>query len=477
MLEVHVDGVNGSDITGDGTEELPLRTMAHGVTYLTNNSKMIVYPASYIEAISIDDVALTSNIHIEGRGGSKPRIDGFVRYTSFTLDSGNIWQTTSLVDPKNVYFETASGLVKGTKVANKASIVSAYQWWYNGTTTIFMYSTADPSSNYVSVRGNSISAGFYVEGINNFSIKNFEIMGIKGSGVNFVSCSNATVQNSTASYCSEDGMGGTDCTNVLIENCLIEWNGEVRGVIASPGDGISFHGTSTGVIRKNIVRNNMKAGIDNVQNSSFIIEHNLVYNNFANILSYSNIDAGVWTIIRNNIILSYSTDFGACGVNSNTVIYNNTMIGTHFAATMYGILFDSAGAYIAIVKNNIITRFTNGMNNLLISGAVIAETYNTIYDCSGGNTSGFALHSTDSTTDAQLVDIANGDYRLSTASTSRKRCENLTNYAAGQTSLIVEPNLDYAGNLRPAVGDWDAGALQYASRTNPYLLSMINGDF
>lgn len=76
-----------------------------------------------------------------------PALDnGAYWYDTFTYDSPNIWKSSPniLHDPEVVTFDR--WVVEGTRKATKAGLIGAGDWYWDRFSTVYVYSTAEPST-------------------------------------------------------------------------------------------------------------------------------------------------------------------------------------------------------------------------------------------------------------------------------------------------------------------------------------------
>lgn len=467
MATYWINKASGSDTNAGTSESAPFATIAKWLTVKADGDVVNLYGGSvatgrlsYYEELEILS-GLSGPLTIRGYGHYAPIINGGTALASWTLDSGSVVGASLAVDPLCVVFYDMNGNpTKGIPVANKAAINAEYKFfWDDPSDTLFRYgTTTDVGTTYSAIRYGARDRGIYLVDIDNVTIEDVAVWGVGGSGIDLLRCDGATMRRCDSGYNSEDGMGGNDCLTSLIEFCRIHHNGKVKGVIASPGDGISWHGltgasSATGTIRGCLIYSNSKAGVDNVGESIHVVENCLIYDNYANLLNYTSLLTGLQTF-RNNIIVASATDGGGIQAISHSNIYGNTFYGPGTGTSVYGIIVDGTvpGATIN-VKNNLSTNFGIGFVVTALAGLTLTENNNSL----GGNGAasfgaGFTPDASDLTSAPQLTNPGGlgGDYRLKSASPCRNAGANLI--SAGVTR-------DYAGRLRDTTPD--IGALSF----------------
>lgn len=487
MATYYVIGSGGSDLADGLTEATGFATLAKWITVSADND--FVWLKGSGQTYAETCVITKSGVTIMGYGTSRPILWGFADKTGFADGGSNQWSVTQATDPLNVFFFATTGtyfgqsgtVTKGTEVANKAAVVSAGQWfWDDPTNTLWIFSTSDPATAFGAVRVNSI-IGFKATGKTDLLLENVAAWGQAGAAFEFLGNSDdLVVRGCHAAFFSEDGIGGTDCVGTLIEYCLIEWGGQIFGTIASPGDGISWHGTSTFTIRKNVIRNMSKAAVDNIQSANGTIEANLIYNCYLNIVCFHSSPAV--QIVISNLVIAGASNPGALTFEDGTVqVIGNTFYGPGTTSIYGGIAVLNAAAVGTIYAyNNLITNFDAGFYNLA-AGTTWVEDYNSLGgngDPSLGGGTAIVPAANDITTAPLLVNPTGteaGNYRLQPTSPARDT-GTLINPAIGPP-FMNPPTFDFTGRTIGSTPDMGAFAFgSFAARHNGRLLQMMSDE-
>lgn len=441
----------GSDLN-PGTLVAPFATIAKAKTVRVAGDSVFLDGGDsftgqhhYLEELeeTLDGVSWTAY------GYHRPIVNGSVATTGFVLDSGSIWKKTGVAtDPLSMYFVLTDGsMAKGVSCASRAAVESTpFGFFYDGGAQEFcVNAAANPATAYREVRLCALQHGLFVNGADDVTVTHIGFIGQRGSAANCQSGANFRLRYCWVGWCSEDGAGGggAGATGSVIEYCLIEAAGQKHGsvVILSPGDGVSWHAGSTGVVRYCTIRNNLKAGLDSVEDAQ-IVHHNCTLSgNYANLLAFN---SGGSNTFYNLLVVVSATDGGGIAANG---------AGGCFA---YGCTFVGPGTGTALIGATIVTSatlqsciFVNFGVGILKLGGTLTEDHN----CLGGNgaaASGHTPHASDVTADPQLRSIATGDYRLKAASPCRGAGLDLS--GSGVT-------VDFCGRPRPAAPD--IGALQF----------------
>ena len=252
-----------------------------------------------------------------------------------------------------------------------------------------------------------------------FITLNSDASGFKLSGNHVIG--GFEVDSCAFSHHAEDGvyLGGPDFGGISIENCIIEWNGEVNGVpTGQEGDGIIMYGLCGKLwARRNLIANNWAKGISHASEGEFkgdssVVDSNLFLNNFEtgmdfcadnsyiryNYFSSNGIrdpEAGEWgdaglsmqgpssgNIIAFNVIKgSGQIELWPGGNNNN--FYNNTVIKDHYYTTVPGspyatcIMFFDGNGSGSEFRNNIVMNILSQPQHHF---AIISEVYERYID-------------------------------------------------------------------------------------------------
>jgi len=281
--------------------------------------------------------------------GASPIINGSTLITpgtSWSDEGSNVWSATAANMPEQVFFD---GAHFGNKVANLGALASEYDWYHDGSTTLYVYSPTDPDTRYTSP---GVECAYQTRGIFSWLQSYITVQDLTIERTGYQSILNVggkgwTVKNVSMLYSWNEGMRNwgndvnTRVDDLTVTGCTISYTGGegiyagnfgVNGVIS--GNSIEHACLSTAL--------DYTAGIkiwsgpsgsedpDNV--SGFLIEKNVV--------SYcgdgtGNRGAGIWCDTSSSNIVRYNRvhDNQLVGIliekgNSNqvygNVIYNHT---------------------------------------------------------------------------------------------------------------------------------------------------------
>jgi parallel beta-helix repeat protein len=268
-----------------------------------------------------------------------------------------------------------------------------------------------------------------------------------------------SVINCTVKSNGNDGIGGgRGSTGITVQNCYVSDNGFAFAGSSDPGDGVSWHGNSTGTISGCTIVGNRKAGIDCTDSASVTATGNYLSGNYRNVtISTNNGNGGGTHNFYYNVIVMSATDDHAAFYfdNQNTVtinMFNNTVYGL---GSLQGI---SIAAGTASIKNNIFAGFATGM---LSTGGTLNYDYNCLYN-NTTNYSGFTQQYNDVLANPAFIN-APTNFGLNTGSP----CIN--------TGVDVGLATDYLGNAISGAYP-DIGALEYASPGTRYFVDATGGN-
>jgi hypothetical protein len=240
---------------------------------------------------------------------------------------------------------------------------------------------------------------------------------IQGVGSTF------NVTRVTASSNSEDGLDlAGSVSGVIFDHCISENNGGAG--TGSAGDGFSFHGSSSGIIRYSISRNNLKTAVAHINTTQVQMYYNLFYHTTNGSLGLVYLDGGTYTLYNNVIYSDAQTGDG---------IYLTTNTTT-------------------TIKNNIVKGFDRGIYK---GSGTITEDYNDVYGAATANFSGLTAGSHSLQVNPLFTDGAGRDFTLQGTSP-------LIN-----AGVDVSLSTDYAGTSVPQGTSPDLGAYEYALPTAP----------
>jgi hypothetical protein len=269
--------------------------------------------------------------------GNAPQILGSSLVTAWTSDGSNVWHSTTTVSNPyaltyngNVYFKETSGLITWgkVKVANRAALVSEYQWEWESN-HIYIYSPTDPNTRYSGVEVTQRAIGISLNSKSYITIDGLEVAYANAGGID------------------EGIFPFVNLTGLIVKNCNIHHTG-IKSSAAGYGLGLAH---SNMLIQNNIIHDSGRRNISlnlyaaNIQVSSIIVENNTLYRGFHTTgVDIETDGAGTLDnlIIRNNLIYDDITEtldgvesHGADGIFigggtglTNIYIYNNLVKNT-----------------------------------------------------------------------------------------------------------------------------------------------------
>ena len=237
----------------------------------------------------------------------------------------------------------------------------------------------------------------------------------------------AVLTRVTASNNDNDGINiKSGWTNVNVYNCTVELNG-VDGV-GSDGDGVSYHNTTTGIVKYCNIYNNLKTAVAHVGDSDVNMSYNIFRHDTNGTLALTYVEGTGTYTFYNNVIYSAAQTGTGLQINSGTT---------------------------ATVKNNIIYGFDTGFHD---NGGTVTADYNLVYNAGSNNWSGLSQGTNSLTSDPLFIDRSSNNFRLQATS------------PAINVGTSVGETLDYLGNN--IFGTPDIGAYEIQSLLSPSTVSI-----
>jgi len=283
--------VGGNDSNNGTSTSTPWLTIAHVNAQSFNPGDSILFQGGCVwrEALAISPSGSTgrsagSGITVGSYGSGQPIIDGSDIYSSgWTNTSGNIWQH-ALNPPYAahiwVFFNgVAGGPNGGNPMASRGAIVSSNQWFWDGTSTLYVFSTSNPATAFTSP-GIEVTTRVGVQASNQsyVTFNNLNVRKTSQSCFDLYQLSHGTVSNTTTAYCGKNNIVFYNSTPGLSDNCVIANN---IGTYASES-GIAIKDTNNCVAYGNNISH---AGIqlDDEDNIGIVGNSgsNYIYNNYA----------------------------------------------------------------------------------------------------------------------------------------------------------------------------------------------------
>ena len=271
---------------------------------------------------------------------------------SFDIFLGNnVWSKAYSTAPWKIFFNR----VVGNKKTAINQLTSANDWYWEPN-ILYVYSATDPATLYTNpgIQGSAVRSGLSATGQSYVNVKNIDIQGAIGHGVDISGCTNFNLSNMnvvgskddsvwyinssgvltnvTPTYGYGDGISGNGTGNVACWYCTSHHNGFYEGGTGnSSGDGFTCHNSCVFSVYYSISYNNLKSGIAVTGSGGGNIWNNTLFNNFdatdiegpgwySNLgLGVEDIGGGTWNI-RNNITYGHQYEvyiLGTSGINSD----------------------------------------------------------------------------------------------------------------------------------------------------------------
>lgn len=342
--------------------------------------------------------------------GPKPDIMGSQLATGWALVTGTEYKAALAYTAVNAFWITAIPIVEATISKLLLGTAGSLTVGQFGTSSGFVHVNigSDPTTARIEVPRAGV-VGWALANISNTLVRGIRTLFHELSGVTAGNGTNNTFFGCDISWNGDDGVSPAGSGQMDVLFCNVIRNGRVRQVSGGAGDGISFHGTFRSRIVGNVVRDNEKGGVTNLQGCVVQVIGNLIdHNNQNAYILFDAANAGGAQLWQHNLIVIRSDDAQEGirmdgGATAILTAYNNTIIQVAANHTGNGIL----GTAAAIAKNNIITGFGVGINT-----AATAD-HNCVYSCTTAY-SGVTAGSGSITNDPLFV--GSGDYSLQTGS-------------------------------------------------------------
>lgn len=285
--------------------------------------------------------------------GDKPIINGSDLVTGWINDSGNVWRTTLANESHYVWIDGNFG----DKKTAKGNLVNEYDWYHDGSTTLYIYSATDPDIAYTSP-GIEATTRHY---------------GIKVGGKEYL-----TIQNINTKHCHKDGIilynySGSTKTDITIDSCKTEQNAR-HGFLNYSESGQADINNVT--ISNCEVYKNQQSGLRlTVNGSNWTVENNTIYENCRDENDYN---ASGIKLFSNGTVTNVTIQ--------NNEIYDN---GWQVQGTSYdigiGVWIDTVGSGMIVRYNKIYHNLFHGICFEIVTGA--KAYYNLCYNNGDSNSS------------------------------------------------------------------------------------------
>ena len=396
----YVDSANGSD-ANPGNQAAPWKTIAKVNATMLTPGQSVGFRAggTWREQLTPGQSGNAGNpITFASYGaGAQPIINGANMVTGWSLISANVYSASVATAPYQVFFGGATGI----SVTSRAALTANYDWYYNpGTTSLYVYSTTNPSSLTMEATYRA-----YAALVSKAYINLTDLNLVKGNTINLYisAANNVTVSNCTVEQGAGDGVTiDNGSYNITLNGGTVDHNGENPNAPLD-GDGIGIGNMGAGshditIENMNIYSNGNSAAGYNVMTSmsstnalpfNVLIKNNTISN--SNYLYGVGIYAGTGITVQYNLIVgNHYRGFEVANIHSGTSIsvalYNNTIVGN--ATSAQAVITSGGGGPVTLTaKNNIFWSNVVGNTGPAIAwttgGTTLVSDYNDIYVTQG----------------------------------------------------------------------------------------------
>jgi hypothetical protein len=451
-----------------------------------------------------------------------------------TLGPANIWQhafNPTLTEGESVAYAwvffngVAGGINGGNPSASIGAVTSANQWYWDGSSTLYVYSTSNPATAFTSP-GIEATTRTGVKATNK-SYVTFDNLNVKNtiqSCFDLYQLSHGVVKNSTTSYCGYNGIifynsnssfnsslsdYYTAANNVVtysanvgimgnMSNNGLIYNNDVShsGVREDDSEAIGIYGNcNNNRIYNNYAHDNTDQtgpiGVRGIEDDTITSPGvNYVYNNLvassngsgiivqssANQYVYGNISYNNTTGVGGNAYVVGIEDAASTGVN---YYYDNTTYNNQFAEMdVY-----NNSSFGPVIKNNIFYASVSSSGDINTNGStptLSVVDYNLVYGISNPYNWGGATYSTPSAfftasgqgqhdikSDPKFTTNGSNFSLLSTSPAIDVGTNLGSTYQLGLSSISAWPSSVTTLNQNSNGSGWDMGAYVYTQSTTP----------
>jgi hypothetical protein len=269
-------GNNSNNGTSTATPWLTVGKVS-GSSFSAGDSVLFEKTCTWHEKLTIPSGGSSGNPITYGAYGSGalPTLDGADVISSWTNTSGNVWQS-AWTQASNQVIRNG---VRAVKEASQVALTANYEWYYNGSNTMFIYTTTNPNSDGSVWEGGNESRYGVIQAtdksyvtVDSLNLINSDETG--GSfGLAFTASSGVvsglTVSNDTFSnnyqyawqfYNGSFGFNGITLTNLSMDHNFISGGGEAQGYIGA--------GHAPSNLVQNVTVNNLHASYGGVHGAA-----------------------------------------------------------------------------------------------------------------------------------------------------------------------------------------------------------------
>ena len=356
---------SGSD-SNPCTLSQPCATIAkiNSITLSAGNSIYFQSGGLWREQLTISQSGTAGNpINITSYGtGAQPVIDA-ANLASWTNVSGNVWSTSAATNPLYPNFSGTPGIL----VASQGALTAANQFYWDGTSTLYVYSAGNPASVVeIPARANAINANCqsYVT-VSNLELRGAQTHGYQNlcaTGITFNLFSNLLthLNYSNGIYVAPSGATATS-TNMTVSAVTASQNGASGIKFSAYSNGASQSQSNiTGSTTLDNCRWPTNGGDENTYcGGIYIYGGAQSANNFTvakNVSSFNGTNAPASFLNDLNIGTGIWFDTLTNGNSSHNTAIGNTANGIYFEKTIgstgsYDLAYNNAGGGGAFLGN------------------------------------------------------------------------------------------------------------------------------
>lgn len=450
----------GSDVTGDGTDANPYRTIAKGITEVNPDGTVNVADGTYQEHLTIG-----KNVNLVGSSQTGTIIDGTSNGRPVTINGG-VTVTMS-------YFTIQNGRVTGDYVYGGGI-------YNNGNLTLNNCTVKANQANPTTFYGSSYGGGIYNAGIMTLKGSTVEYNYATGyyaygGGINnwgAMTIEDSTVEYNNAMSSSDEAQGG----GIYNEDTLTIINSTIKGNTAwstypddAYGGGIYNYGTlimDNTNMEGNIARGYyaVGGGIYNHQNGNMEISNSNINKNEAQASGSSCYGGGIY--LNGSLTLT----------NSN--INENTVTGPSGYSAEGGGIYNS-GANMNITGGSVSSNRVNG-GDAKGGGISISWGYHNTVAIDGCTIQDNALYSTSTSYGGGIYYLAGPGYNTATMTITDSTIKGNTATNGGgicnyQSTLTITGSTIQENNAIVGAGIWSFGTTSISDSTITGNIASIQG--
>ncbi|GAH37517.1 unnamed protein product, partial [marine sediment metagenome] len=225
----YVDATNGNDLNDGLSPATAWQTILKVNRSFFSPGDSVLFKRDEIwrEQLIIPSSGLSgSPITIAAYGsGNKPIINGSDLVIEWTNYNVNAWQSILATEPRCVWLDGNFG----DKKTSIGELADEYDWYHDGSNTLYVYSTSDPDTAYTSpgIEAAERNNGVYASNKNYLLFQNLHIKQTAQEGFYFNVSDNVEINSCTTIETFYAGIRMWKGTNFTIDGCIINHAGRV----------------------------------------------------------------------------------------------------------------------------------------------------------------------------------------------------------------------------------------------------------